>query len=51
VSKGLQEYALLDEDFAAKIPEGVDEHGAATIPTNLFAGKSFLIPSSIPTYK
>lgn len=39
VSKALQEYALLDEDFAARVIEGVGEHGAATVPTNLLAGK------------
>lgn len=39
VSKGLQEYAVLDEDFAVRVVEGTGEHGGATVPTNLLAGK------------
>jgi NADPH2:quinone reductase len=38
--KALQEYAVLDEDFAARVPEGVSDDEAATLPTNLLAGKS-----------
>ncbi|KAF2117308.1 hypothetical protein BDV96DRAFT_644732 [Lophiotrema nucula] len=37
-SKALQEYAVLDEDFAAAIPDGIREDEAATLPTNLLAG-------------
>jgi len=39
VSKALQEYAVLDEDFAAGVPEGISEDEVATLPTNLLAGK------------
>lgn len=39
VSKGLQEYVVLDEDFAARVVEEVGEHGSATVPTNLLAGQ------------
>lgn len=38
-SKALQEYAVLDEDFAAAVPKGVSDDEAATLPTNLLAGK------------
>ncbi|KAF2821548.1 putative alcohol dehydrogenase [Ophiobolus disseminans] len=38
VSKALQEYAVLDENFAATVPEGISEDEAATLPTNLLAG-------------
>lgn len=34
---GLQQYAIADEDFASKIPEGFSDHDAATIPTNAIA--------------
>lgn len=37
-SKALQQYAVLEEDFASIVPEGVSEDEAATIPTNLVAG-------------
>tara|TARA_R110002003_G_scaffold130_8_gene12218 strand:- start:2535 stop:3230 length:696 start_codon:yes stop_codon:yes gene_type:complete len=37
-SKALQEYAVLDEEFAAEVPEGVGEDKAATLPTNIVAG-------------
>jgi NADPH2:quinone reductase len=39
VSKALQEYAVLDEDFTAAVPEGFGEDEAATLPTNLLAGE------------
>ncbi|KAF2119477.1 putative alcohol dehydrogenase [Lophiotrema nucula] len=32
--KALQQYALVEEDHAAKIPNGISEHGAATLPIN-----------------
>lgn len=34
---GLQQYAIADEDFASKIPEGFSDHDAATLPTNAVA--------------
>ncbi|MCJ1448521.1 MAG: hypothetical protein MMC23_009038 [Stictis urceolatum] len=34
---GLQEYAVADVDFSAKIPEGVSSDEAATLPTNIIA--------------
>ncbi|KAF3052181.1 hypothetical protein E8E11_007310 [Didymella keratinophila] len=34
---GLQRYAVADEDFASKIPEGFSDHDAATVPTNAIA--------------
>ena len=37
-SKGLQQYAVLDEDFIASVPNGITEDEAATLPTNLLAG-------------
>jgi NADPH2:quinone reductase len=37
-SKALQEYAVLDEDFAAAVPSGITEDEAATLPTNILAG-------------
>jgi hypothetical protein len=37
-SKALQECAVLDEEFAAEVPEGVGEDKAATLPTNIVAG-------------
>jgi len=37
-SKALQVYAVLDEEFAAEVPEGVGEDKAATLPTNIVAG-------------
>ncbi|KAF1968943.1 GroES-like protein [Bimuria novae-zelandiae CBS 107.79] len=36
-SKALQQFAILDEDFASVILEGVSEDDAATIPTNHLA--------------
>lgn len=33
--KGLQQYAVLDEVYAAKVPEGISEHDAAAVPTNV----------------
>ena len=33
-SNGLQEYATLEADFVSKIPDGVSDDEAATIPTN-----------------
>ena len=39
--KALQQYAILDELFAAKVPEGISEDETATIPTNLMAGTVF----------
>lgn len=39
LSKALQEYAVFDEAFAAPIPESVSDDEAATLPTNLVAGK------------
>ena len=35
--KGLQQYAVLDEVYAAKVPEGISEHDAAAVPTNVIA--------------
>jgi NADPH2:quinone reductase len=37
-SKATQQYAVLDEDFASIVPQGVSEDECATIPTNLVAG-------------
>ncbi|KAF2870232.1 chaperonin 10-like protein [Massariosphaeria phaeospora] len=36
--KGLQEYALVDEDFAAEVPHGFTEHDGAALPVNVVAG-------------
>ncbi len=33
----LQEYAVADVDFLAKIPDGITDDGAATLPTNIIA--------------
>ncbi|KAH7123757.1 putative alcohol dehydrogenase [Dendryphion nanum] len=35
--KALQQYAVVDEDFSSKIPTGLSEHDAATLPTNALA--------------
>jgi NADPH:quinone reductase-like Zn-dependent oxidoreductase len=35
--KGLQEYALVDETFTSKTPEGFTDDDVATLPTNLMA--------------
>lgn len=37
VQNGLQEYAVLDADFSAKIPEGFTDDDGATLPTNIIA--------------
>lgn len=49
---GLQEYAVLDTDFMAKIPDGFTDDEAATLPTNtlaplvaLFDASAFGIPA------
>ena len=34
---GLQEYAVLDADFIAKVPGGFSDDDAATLPTNILA--------------
>ena len=34
---GLQEYAVADEDFSCKIPDGISDDQAATFPTNAIA--------------
>lgn len=34
---GLQEYAMADTRFTAKIPEGISNDEAATLPTNIVA--------------
>ncbi|KAJ9609529.1 hypothetical protein H2200_005856 [Cladophialophora chaetospira] len=34
---GLQEYAVVDVDFSAKIPEGFTDDDGATLPTNVIA--------------
>jgi len=34
---GLQEYAVLDADYSAKIPEGFSDDDGATLPTNIIA--------------
>lgn len=34
---GLQEYAVFHEQFTAKIPDGVSDDDAATLPTNIIA--------------
>jgi NADPH2:quinone reductase len=39
ISKALQEYAVVDEDFAAVVPAGFEDDECATFPTNLLAGK------------
>ncbi|CAG5156663.1 uncharacterized protein ALTATR162_LOCUS4460 [Alternaria atra] len=35
--KALQQFAVVEEDAAAKIPEGFSDHDAATLPTNAIA--------------
>jgi NADPH2:quinone reductase len=35
--KALQEYAILDDAFTAKVPQGFTDHDGATIPTNAIA--------------
>ncbi|KAH7385154.1 putative alcohol dehydrogenase [Phaeosphaeria sp. MPI-PUGE-AT-0046c] len=35
---GLQQYAVLEEDFTALVPEGISEDECATLPTNVIAG-------------
>ncbi|OAG02424.1 putative alcohol dehydrogenase [Paraphaeosphaeria sporulosa] len=37
-SKATQQYAVLDEDFASIVPDGVSEDDCATLPTNILAG-------------
>ncbi|KAF9732766.1 hypothetical protein PMIN06_007063 [Paraphaeosphaeria minitans] len=37
-SKATQQYAVLDEDFASVVPDGVSEDDCATLPTNVVAG-------------
>ena len=51
IQNGLQEYAVADVAFLAKIPEGVSDDEAATLPTNviaplvaLFAELGFAVP-------
>jgi len=34
---GLQEYAILDADYSAKVPEGLSDDDAATLPCNTLA--------------
>ncbi|KIW20283.1 hypothetical protein PV08_00858 [Exophiala spinifera] len=34
---GLQQYAVLDLDHSAKLPEGISDDDAATLPTNILA--------------
>ncbi|KAH6622486.1 putative alcohol dehydrogenase [Boeremia exigua] len=47
-SRGLQEYAVLDEDYAAKVPEGFSDDEAATLPTNIIAVViGFFAPSNL----
>ncbi|KAF2034113.1 GroES-like protein [Setomelanomma holmii] len=47
-SKALQEYAVLDEDYAARVPKGVSEDEAATLPTNIIADVvAFFDPSHL----
>ncbi|KAH7002702.1 putative alcohol dehydrogenase [Macrophomina phaseolina] len=46
VQKGLQQYALADEDFASLIPEGFSDHDAATLPVNMSAGVAALFAQS-----
>ena len=35
---GLQQYAVLEEEFTALVPEGVSDDECATLPTNIIAG-------------
>ncbi|KAF2181012.1 putative alcohol dehydrogenase [Zopfia rhizophila CBS 207.26] len=44
--KGLQQYALVDEDFTAKVPEGFTEHDVTTLPVNIIAGSVGLFHES-----
>ncbi|KAH7086114.1 putative alcohol dehydrogenase [Paraphoma chrysanthemicola] len=47
-TKGLQEYAVLDEDYAANVPEGIKDDEAATLPTNTIANViGFYDPSNL----
>lgn len=46
--KALQQYAVIDEDFASKIPNGFSEHDVATLPTNgVAAAISLFDPSGL----
>lgn len=45
---GFQEYAVLDTDFSAKIPDGVSADEAATLPTNSVTGViAFFHPANL----
>ncbi|USP82330.1 GroES-like protein [Curvularia clavata] len=44
--KALQQYAIVDESFSSKIPEGFTDHDAATIPTNAVAALVSLFDAS-----
>ncbi|EKG19641.1 Alcohol dehydrogenase superfamily zinc-containing [Macrophomina phaseolina MS6] len=44
--KGLQQYALADEDFASLVPEGFSDHDIATLPVNISAGVVALFDES-----
>lgn len=44
--RALQQYAVVDEDFASKIPEGFSDHDAATLPTNAAAALIALFDES-----
>jgi NADPH2:quinone reductase len=44
--KALQEYAILDEDFASRIPEGRTDHDVATLPTTAAAALISLFDAS-----
>jgi NADPH2:quinone reductase len=44
--RGLQQYAVVDEDFASKIPQGFSDHDAASLPTNAAAALIALFDES-----
>lgn len=46
LQRGLQQYAVVDEDFASKIPDGFSDHDAATLPTNVAASLIALFDES-----
>ncbi|KAJ4986758.1 alcohol zinc-binding dehydrogenase [Stagonosporopsis vannaccii] len=46
IQKALQQYAVVDEDFASKVPEGFSDHDAASFPTNAVAALIALFDES-----
>jgi len=44
--KALQQYAVVNEEFASKIPDGFSDHDAASLPTNALAALIALFDES-----